>query len=82
MNGQRSVLIAVGDPERAPDIVDFLHRVDYAAALVDTGEIEASPPDGWPDRLALVALEHFLKAWRGANPDVEVRIENPGVLAG
>jgi hypothetical protein len=80
--GQRAVLIAVADPDRAADIVAFLSRVDYDAELVDTGNIEASPPDAWPDRLALTALEHFLAAWRRGNPDVEVRIENTGGLAG
>ena len=80
--GTRAVLIAVGDPERAPEIVAFLQRVDYAAELVDTGEIEASPPDAWPDRLALTALEHFLTAWRRANPGVDVRVTNNGGLAG
>ena len=44
--------------------------------------MEASPPEAWPDRLALTALEHFLAAWRRANPDVDVRIENAGTLAG
>lgn len=81
-NGQRAVLIAVGDPNRVDHIVAFLRRVDYDAHPVDTGNVEASPPEAWPDRLALTALEHFLAAWRRANPDVDVRIENAGTLAG
>jgi hypothetical protein len=80
-NGRRAVLIAVADPDRARDVVDFLRRVDYDADLLDTGNVQASPPEAWPDRLALTALEHFLNAWRRANPDVDVRIENPGGLA-
>jgi hypothetical protein len=81
INGQRAVLIAVGDPNRADEVVAFLRRVDYEADLVDTGNIEASPPEAWPDRLALTALEHFLAAWRRANPGVDVRIENTGGLS-
>ena len=82
INGRRAVLIAVADPDLALEVVAFLRRVDYDADLVDTGNVEASPPEAWPDRLALTALEHFLAAWRRANPGVDVRIENPGGLAG
>ena len=82
VNGQRAVLIAVDDPNRVDEIVAFLRRVDYDAHPVDTGNLEALPPEAWPDRLALTALEHFLTAWRRANPDVDVRIENTGSLAG
>ena len=81
-DGGRAVLIAVGDPDRASDVAAFLRRVDYDANLVDTGNVEATPPEAWPDRLALTALEHFLAAWRRANPDVDVRIENAGTLGG
>jgi hypothetical protein len=80
-NGRRAVLISVADPERAREVVAFLRRVDYDAALVDTGNVEASPPEAWPERLALTALEHFLAAWCRANPGIDVRIENPGGLA-
>jgi CheY-like chemotaxis protein len=77
---RRSILIAVDDPERAGDVAAFLERLDYDTSLVDAGNVEAAPPEAWPDRLALTALEHFLAAWRRANPDVGVRIENAGVL--
>ena len=81
VNGCRAVLIAVDDPERAAEVVAFLRRLDYEADLLDNGNVEAEPPEAWPDRLALTALEHFLAAWRRANPDVGVRIENTGGLS-
>jgi hypothetical protein len=80
VNGRRAVLIAVSDPDRGPEVVDFLQRLDYDADVIDSGSVQTSPPEEWPDKLALTALEHFLTAWRRANPDVDVRIENAGGL--
>lgn len=77
----RAVVVAVDDPNRAPEVAAFLQRVDYDTTPVDSGSIEAVPPDAWPDRLALAALEHFLTAWRRAHPGVGVRIEDRGPLA-
>jgi hypothetical protein len=74
------VLIAVSDPDRGPEVVDFLQRLDYDADVIDSGSVQTSPPEEWPDKLALTALEQFLAAWRRANPDVDVRIENAGGL--
>jgi hypothetical protein len=79
-SGARAVLIAVGDPGRSDEIARFLRRVDYEAELVNGQKIEASPPEEWPDRLALTALEHFLAAWRRANPGVDVQIEDASNL--
>ncbi|HEY7195771.1 MAG TPA: hypothetical protein VH306_01145 [Gaiellaceae bacterium] len=61
------------DPARAPEVADFLERLDYSARI-EGGRIEATAPDDWPEALGMTALQHFLLAWNRANPEAEAHL--------
>jgi len=67
--------IEISEPEVLHDLCDYLRRHGFVAVASSRERAEVLIPDAGSDLAALLLLRARIRAWRGMNPGIKVRVD-------